>query len=212
MDAHMGPDSDYLSLNMSRVDRPQGRSSSDPKAVRTVFLDTEFTTLDFHRNPLLLSLGMVGDDGREFYAEMDLSLGRVFRSRSTQFVRDEVLTQFGKIPGRAMSTAKLTVEAAEWIEELGAEGPVRIVYDYSWDMDFLEIALAKAGGVSCRLDATHVGYLNGDDDGDTAAEQSIKQSTALQGLLEHHSLADARALKAAFDAVHGKYNKPAARP
>lgn len=34
-----------------------------------IFLDTEFTDLNF---PELLSLGMVTEDGSEFYAELDL--------------------------------------------------------------------------------------------------------------------------------------------
>ena len=49
----------------------------------------------------------------------------------------------------------------------------------------------------------HVGYLLDDPLGEEAAVASWSATDKLRGLQRHHALADAWALKARFEAVHG---------
>ena len=63
-----------------------------------VFLDTEFTDL---LNPELLSLGLATLDGREFYAELDLTTdsGKARVKASSDFVRyGGILDFWGLVP------------------------------------------------------------------------------------------------------------------
>ena len=57
-----------------------------------VFLDTEFT--DFVR-PDLISLALVSEDGREFYAERT----DYRKDECSDFVRETVLPLLGRVPG-----------------------------------------------------------------------------------------------------------------
>ena len=63
-----------------------------------VFLDTEFTDL---LNPELLSLGLVTLDGREHYAELDLTTeaGKARAKASSAFVQSGILDMWGLVPG-----------------------------------------------------------------------------------------------------------------
>lgn len=196
---------DHIGLTengFTKKERHRGPAPS--QFANTVFLDTEFTTLEVHRTPWLLSIGMVTQDGREFYVELDTSLDRSYRTRCTQWVRGHVLTQFRRFPGKTMSAIKMAEATAAWLEELGKEGPIEICYDYSWDFSFLESALEKAGNVTCHIEPTIIGYLLEDQDGIDASDASIKISEETDRIKEHHALADARALRARFEAVHGK--------
>jgi ABC-type anion transport system duplicated permease subunit len=50
---------------------------------------------------------------------------------------------------------------------------------------------------------THIGYLIGETDVATAMEASWKASFAADGIERHHALADARALRVGYLAMHG---------
>ncbi len=208
------PMADHIGLTTAAFiekQRPQWKVTDS--FANTVFIDTEFTTLELHKDPWLLSIGIVTGDGREFYAEIDTIIDKAYHQRSTDWVRGHVLTQFGKFPGRTLSPARLAIEVAEWLEELGKEGPILAFYDYSWDFDFLESALEKAGGVTCHVEPIHIRYLLDDDTGIEARNQSLKISES-QGLRAHHALADARALRTHFEAVHpqGSLTKSVLKP
>lgn len=78
-------------------------SGNSPVSVRTmlVFLDTEFT--DFAR-PDLISLALVSEDGREFYAERT----DYFETRRSDFVRETIQPLLGRVPGAACTHTVLT--------------------------------------------------------------------------------------------------------
>jgi DNA polymerase III epsilon subunit-like protein len=195
---------DHIGLTpASFIDKQRPRGPAPEKFANVIFIDTEFTTLDLAKSPWLLSIGIVTGDGREFYAEIDTSIDKAYRQRCTDWVRGHVLTQFRKLPGRTLSPARLAIEVAEWLEDLGKEGPILACYDYSWDFDFLESALEKAGDVTCNIVPMHIGYLSEDEDGIEASDKSLAQSKGGDvSLRDHHALADARALRAQFEAVH----------
>lgn len=84
--------------------------------------------------------------------------------------------------------------------------PLDVAYDCHADFDLLERALQAAGlwdRLQKVLRPTHVGYLIGDDSVEAAMEASWMASFAANGIERHHALADARALKCGFMAIHG---------
>lgn len=94
------------------------------------FLDTEFTHfIDLQ----LISLAIVGEDGRELYGEVtDFN-----RAACSDFVRAAVLQQLGQFPGRAMSFPQLSRDVLAWLYRIPVEsGPV-LCYDYADDLALL---------------------------------------------------------------------------
>ena len=97
-----------------------------------IFLDTEFT--DFVR-PELISIALVSEDGREFYAERtDFQ-----RDACNDFVRETVLPLLGRVPGAACSRLELTERLHEWFAQLPEPGT--IVYDFGSDWLLLVAAI-----------------------------------------------------------------------
>ncbi|APW48615.1 hypothetical protein [Rhodoferax antarcticus] len=72
-----------------------------------IFLDTEFTQFN---SPDLISMALVAEDGREFYAERD----DYHRDDCSDFVRETVLPLLGRVPGATCSRSELTDRVREW--------------------------------------------------------------------------------------------------
>lgn len=170
------------------------------------FLDTEFTDL---LNPELLSLGLVTLDGREFYAELDLSteLGRARRRASSNFVRHGgVLEMWGLVTGAACTQWEMGRRAAEWLLGLAAESghKVNVAFDYATDYELLEYAVRDAGlwdQVREVVRPIDVDAITGTITGELAAEETFRELDVVRGLRRHHALADAHALRAAYRAA-----------
>lgn len=157
-----------------------------------VFLDTEFT--DFV-NPKLLSLALVGEDGREFYAErMDYD-----PTVCSDFVRDAVLPLFGRVPGTSCNSEQFTARVRDWFEQL--REPVTVLFDYCADRDLLNrIAsgypsadLGPPANVSQKIQLWE----------NTVCDPIFVQAatgTYSDQWPRHHALADARALMAGYRA------------
>ena len=80
-----------------------------------VFFDTEFTTLDSKNGYVrLISIGLIAQDGRTFYAELS---DTYHRGLCSQFVLDTVLPllQGGEY---LMTEAELSTRLRDWIEGL----------------------------------------------------------------------------------------------
>jgi hypothetical protein len=181
-----------------------------------IFLDTEFT--NFHR-PQLLSLGMVSQDGLEFYAELDLACeeaGRALVASSEFVLGPEVLGQWGRVPNRAMSAAQIGEQAGHWLtgqigraqsaNSNGTNGSSRLTIcsDYDTDFKLLVSALRKARTSVSVID--RIGFQNiypmlGTAQTELAAQQCFESLVKDRGLRPHHALADALALRQAFQAV-----------
>ena len=155
-----------------------------------VFLDTEFT--DFTR-PDLISLALVTEDGREFYAERS----DYDRSKCNAFVIETVLPLLGRVPGATCTSAQVTKRLRAWFEALPE--PATLIYDY--EGDWLLLANAILGrpqtmppdnfGEPLHLDGstiTHPVF-------DTALNRVFTRQWP-----PHHALADARALMAGYRA------------
>jgi hypothetical protein len=181
-----------------------------------IFLDTEFTSF---QRPQLLSLGMVSQEGEEFYAELDLTTeeaGRALVASSEFVLGPEVLGQWGRVPGRAMSAAQIGEQAGRWLngqieraQSAGASGTngssrLTICSDYDTDFKLLVSALHKARTWASVID--RVGFRNiysvlGTAPSGQATQQCFEALAQVRGLRPHHALADALALRQGFQAV-----------
>lgn len=152
----------------------------------------------------MLSIGIVGSSV-EFYAELDApSWAKVVRrARQRQFLHRAVLCQFGRLDGTQHSLEGIAHETARWLRSRGGDA-LEVAYDYSVDFSLLEDLLAMSDpSLLIRLSAVHIGYMLEDSCGETAAIANWCDSHETRGLQRHHALADALALKARFEAVHG---------
>jgi len=100
------------------------------------FLDTEFT--DFVDSELI-SIAIVSDDGREFYAELtDFN-----EAACSGFVRKYVLPQLGTHPGHSMSRVQLRGELLAWLSQAPRKPKPVLCFDYQGDLD---LVLSLLGG------------------------------------------------------------------
>jgi hypothetical protein len=167
--------------------------------VTSVFVDCEFVSFE---SPLLLSVGLVTSDGRELYVELSNS---ALLEGASEFVLDTVVPQVGLMPSAVGTQSDLSRLVGDWLIGLG-DGPIAVHYDYHTDFDLLESALEAAGLLNRlkeSLTPTHVGYLIGEADVEAAMDASWAASFAAEGIQRHHAFADARALRAGYEAMHG---------
>lgn len=170
--------------------------------MQMLFLDTEFRSAAGDAE--LLSIAFVGDSC-EFYAELDeQGVASVLRRhRRNRFIRETVLPQFGRVTGARHTRDAMAQAAVRWLASRDGDA-LEVAYDYSMDFSLLERLLAGLDrSALSRLVPVHVGYLLDDPLGEEAAVASWSATDKLRGLQRHHALADAWALKARFEAVHG---------
>lgn len=153
-----------------------------------VFLDTEFTDLD---KPQLLSIGLVDELGRTFYAEID----GFELSACSPFVWTTVLPLF---TGPAFSVADLAGLVRNWLIDSGE--PCQVVTDApEYDFELLARLLGQQWPVNVsrqpvRFD-TYTAYPH------AYLYHKARMDSYQPGWPEHHALADALALKASWEAV-----------
>ena len=157
-----------------------------------VFLDTEFP--DFVR-PDLISLALVSEDGREFYAERT----DYHHGACSDFVRETVPPLLGRVPGAACSRSELTQRLQAWFEQLPV--PATLVFDF--ESDWRLLAQAILGRTDNNPPANFGEPLHL---GNSSITHPVFERA--QNLIytpdwpPHHALADARALRAGYRAWH----------
>ena len=164
-----------------------GRKKGNPMLI---FLDTEFT--DFAR-PDLISLALVSEDGREFYAERN----DYHRDACSTFVRETVLPLLGRVPDATCNRAELTERLHEWFDQLPE--PATIIYDFEGDRQLLVWAIL---GRAYRNPPANFGeplHLDGHTITHPMFEQALNR-VYTEDWPAHHALADARALMAGYRA------------
>ena len=153
-----------------------------------VFLDTEFTS--FVR-PDLISIGLVAEDGREFYAERT----DYRRDECTAFVCETVLPLLGRVPGAACSRPELTCRVREWFEAL----PERATIVFDFERDWLLLADAYLGSENQEPPANVSERLHLDRFAIThPLFEQAQNRTYSTDWPPHHALADARALRTGY--------------
>lgn len=128
----------------SSADSMTHRGPRSPWKTR-YFVDTEFT--DFI-DCQLISIAIVGEDGREFYGERS----DFEPSACSQFVRAAVLPQLGQISGRSMPFAQLHDELRAWLSAIPAKPKRVLCFDYQGDYDLVLDLLDSAipSGWTCE--------------------------------------------------------------
>ena len=171
-----------------------------------IYIDTEFT--DVFR-PELLSLGMVTFDAQEHYVELDLAdpASASTLAGASGFVQEnDVLSQWGRVPGAASTREQMAVRTARWLLEQTTRfgQPAHIAFDFAADYQLLEGLLRDSGKwevLSQMLRPLDVGEASSRFDGVLGASVGYEFASR-RGLERHHALADAHALRAACYAIN----------
>lgn len=150
------------------------------------YLDTEFTQFT---QPRLISIGLVTDSGREFYAVM-----KSFPlQQCSAFVRDVVLPIIEHWPSTTLDRRELRQLLRQWLNE--AAEPLEIVCDFVTDAELLiELIDGDTDHVLREFNIASFTVLS--------AAQCERITDALDSYFteprewpRHHALEDARALR-----------------
>lgn len=153
-----------------------------------IFLDTEFT--DFIKIDLI-SVGLVTEDGREFYGERN-----DYRYEDcSDFVRTTVLPLLRRVSNARCSADHLTYRLQQWFASLAE--PVTLVFDYSSDWELLAEALQGNTAQPLPANIGEKWLLRREVISDPIFQQAW-QATYDADWQQHHALADARALRAGY--------------
>lgn len=153
-----------------------------------IFLDTEFTKFV---HPDLISLALVSEDGREFYAERT----DYRQSECSDFVLETVLPLLGRVPGAACTSNELTDRLRAWFAALPE--PATVVFDYAVDWHLLAISMLGRPQKKPPADFATQLYLDSYAITHPVFEQALNLSYT-PDLPLHHALADARAMMAGY--------------
>ena len=151
-----------------------------------VYLDTEFTQFT---QPQLISIGLVADSGREFYAVMK----RFPLKQCSAFVREVVLPIIEHWPSATLDRSELRQSLMKWFNE--STEPLEIVCDFATDAELLIALIDGERDPALRqfniasfavLSVTQCEQINDAVD---------NYFTAPRQWPRHHALEDARALR-----------------
>ena len=155
-----------------------------------VFLDTEFTCFE---RPTLMSLALVAEDNREFYAECT----DYPREECSDFVVNEVLPLFGRIDGAGNDRVTLSTRLRTWFAALPETATV--VCDFEGDWRLLLDALDALHFVALPANLEGKLILGNSIISDPIFEDSLSRTFTIDWP-PHHALADARALRNGYAA------------
>lgn len=163
-----------------------------------IFFDCEFTELGLA--PRLISIGLVAEDGREFYAELS---DTYLPAKCNPFVQEGVLPLLQG--GQAlMAMNELTLRLGNWLE--GFEQPVKLStdsesWDWPWICEIFEITGTWPENLDRRPFLLAKNYLNDYDQFVNAMEKGFAG-----GLRRHHALDDAKANRLGWLASGSDYD------
>ncbi len=162
------------------------------------FLDTEFIERGSEFPLILLSIGIVAEDGREFYAENIMA----DHATASDWVKQNVIVHLGK-PGTLAGTPKFI--AAMILKFIGDEKPEFWGYyaDYDW------VAVAQMFGTMMDLPKGWPMYCR---DIKQWCDEMGNPALPEQGKGEHNALADARWNKVAWQFLHDRLSGASTAP
>ncbi len=149
-----------------------------------LFLDTEFTDfIDIE----LISIGLVSEDGRTFYAERN----DYRQEAASHFVYEAVRPHLGRQPEAICSREELTRRLYEWFSTF--PGKVQIACDSTHDRDLLWDALED--GLPSNLEPKVIKLAWQED---RSFNEAVCKYHDQPGHPRHHALHDAQALRAGW--------------
>lgn len=157
-----------------------------------VFIDTEFT--DF-RNPRLISIGLVAEDGREFYCELADGWSR---ADCSEFVLDTVLPLLAKGPVQSRSLAGHNI--IEWLKSL--DDTITVISDIETDSRLFVMLIYPHVGDQVTIGGELLSF--------PGSAMARRYEDLLDELLgnhprRHHALIDARGLRQAVCMVEAEF-------
>lgn len=150
-----------------------------------IFLDTEFSDLCI--DPKLISVGLISEDTREFYSELE---GTYTPAECSPFTQEAVLPLLQGDEAR-MPMHILTLRLGNWIESF--EQPVQIATDsLSWDWPWIQELFCDPGTWPANLDGKPASLYEMVDS--PFLEQTTEQifENHEPRLRRHHALDDAK--------------------
>ena len=151
-----------------------------------VYLDTEFTQFT---QPHLISLGLVAEDGREFYAV----LKDYPRQQCSEFVREVVLPIIEHWPSVALDRRELRESVSQWLNSCAE--PTEIVCDFAIDAELLIDLIGGNTEHELRMFNISRVKVMAVSEYEQVAAAVDTYFTAPRQWPRHHALEDARALR-----------------
>lgn len=147
-----------------------------------LFLDTEFT--DFI-DCELISIGLVSENGHEFYAERnDFDV-----AKCSDFVKEAVLPLLGSEPAIVGNESEVSAALREWLKQFNE---VEVCVDYTVDLELFGYLVRDPDTLA--IPST----IQGHNIWNEIAAVDIEQYWVENGRLAHHALHDARANRFAY--------------
>lgn len=147
-----------------------------------LFIDTEFT--DFI-DCELISIGVVSENGCEFYAER----GDIDMSKCSSFVKEAVLPQLGQESAIIGTEEEIAVALKAWLAQFVS---VEVCFDYAMDFELFHYLVRDP-------DTLHMPeWIAGQNIKRVIDERAIERYWRENGRKAHHALHDARANRYAF--------------
>ena len=143
-----------------------------------IFLDTEFTNFIDAR---LISIGLVSEDGREFYAEV----AGIDPFHCTPFVCETVLPLLGANESLILSPADLRSKLREWLAQFSSSDI--IVFDFN--LDYLLLLHAVGETPAAKIEYVSGAILASD------VYDAARNETFAGDRPQHHALTDAHAMR-----------------
>ena len=165
--------------------------------MKRVFMDTEFTNWSPRVERSLISIGLISEDGKTFYAEIvDFPL-----ADCSDFVHAVVIPLLEGGDAR-MTMPELTTRLKAWIESFVE--PIKLVTDWSfYDWVWIHDIFVEPGTWPSNLDGKPlVLNLINLNDADKYYE-AIENAFTKGGLRRHHALDDAKANRLGWIAAGG---------
>lgn len=162
-----------------------------------LFIDTEFSSLR-KQVSRLISIGVIAEDGRDFYAELPT---HTWKFQCSAFVLETVepILWYGNY---SMTPAELSDRLRDWLRQFDA---VEIVTDSpDWDFWFLALVFEvdRAAGWPANVARQPLRFdpesATLHDAQDLAARQAFEDFWEDKKNFRHHALTDAKALRAAW--------------
>lgn len=159
--------------------------------MKRLFVDTEFTDL---LDCELLSIGIVSDDGQEFYMERnDVDL-----ARCGDFARTAVVPHLGGDDAAVGSEAEVAAALKTWLASFASDAPVIVSVDHPTDWE-LFVYLARDEESLAKPE-----WLKGQSIRNAIDQRDIEAYWRANGRRAHHALHDARANRYAFQRSQGR--------
>ena len=155
-----------------------------------LFLDTEFCSFE---NPELISIGVIDENSREFYAELtDFS-----RQACSDFVVETVLPLLGQhFAGYVSTRQNIAYRLSQWLEEYRDwPGGVTICVDYATDWYLFVDLLAHSPVME---------FITVENIWNQLDLPKIQAWWTETGLPQHHALNDAKANRHGYTPATGK--------